>query len=92
MIYRRIFLGTALGGSVLLALPRPLPASQPMPMKITDIKFLRLRFPGRTPSKRNATIASGGGAPGMTPLEVYTDAGIVGRSIQQLPSSVPGDE
>ncbi len=81
MINRRVFLGTALGGSVLRPLARPLPASQPMPMKITDIRFLRLRFAGTTPRKRNATIASGGGAPGMTQLEVYTDAGIVGRSI-----------
>jgi L-alanine-DL-glutamate epimerase-like enolase superfamily enzyme len=53
-------------------------------MKITDIKFLRLRFPGTMPRKRNATIASGGGAPGMTQLEVHTDAGIVGRSIPSV--------
>jgi L-alanine-DL-glutamate epimerase-like enolase superfamily enzyme len=81
MMNRRIFLGTALGATALRALPRPVLASQPPPMKITDIKFLRMRFPGVTPRKRNATIASGGGAPGMTQLEVHTDAGIVGRSI-----------
>ena len=81
MMNRRIFLGTALGATTLRALPRPVSASQPPPMKITDIKFLRMRFPGVTPRKRNATIASGGGAPGMTQLEVHTDAGIVGRSI-----------
>ena len=78
---RRVFLGAALGATALRPVPRPLMASQPPPMKITDIKFLRLRFPGTTPRKRNATIASGGGAPGMTQLEIHTDAGIVGRSI-----------
>jgi len=78
---RRVFLGTALGVSAARALPHPVLASQVSPMKITDIKFLRLRYPGATPRKRNATIASGGGAPGMTQLEIYTDAGIVGRSI-----------
>ena len=78
---RRVFLGAALGATALRPVPRPLPESQAPPMKITDIKFLRLRFPGTTPRKRNATIASGGGAPGMTQLEIHTDAGIVGRSI-----------
>ncbi len=78
---RRAFLGTAVGVAGLGALPRAVQASQPPPMKITDIKFLRMRFPGTVPAKRNATIASGGGAPGMTQLEIYTDAGIVGRSI-----------
>jgi L-alanine-DL-glutamate epimerase-like enolase superfamily enzyme len=43
--------------------------------------FLRLRYPGRTPRKRNGTIESGGGAPGMSQLEIHTDAGIIGRSI-----------
>jgi len=33
------------------------------------------------PKIRNGTIASGGGPAGMTQLELYTDAGIVGRSI-----------
>jgi hypothetical protein len=73
--------GTTLGVTALRALSHPALASQPPPMKITDIKFLRLRYSGTTPRKRNATMASGGGAPGMTQLEIYTDAGIVGRSI-----------
>jgi len=85
---RRNFFSTALGASATLALPRPaLPASPP-PMKITDIKFLRLRYPGRTPRKRNSTIESGGGPPGMTQLELYTNAGIVGRSIPSGSSEI----
>ena len=78
---RRDFLRTVAGGSAVLALPRPaLPANPPV-IKITEVKFLRLRYPGKTPRKRNGTIASGGGAPGMTQLELHTDAGIIGRSI-----------
>ena len=73
---RRTFL-SALGAA---SLPLPLVAAPP-PIKITDIQFLRMRFPGKTPRKRNGTIESGGGAPGMTQVEVHTDAGIVGRSI-----------
>jgi L-alanine-DL-glutamate epimerase-like enolase superfamily enzyme len=78
---RRIFLGTALGAAGMRTLPRLALANQPPNIRITDIKFLHLRFPGTVPRKRNATIASGGGAPGMTQLELHTDAGIVGRSI-----------
>ena len=78
---RRNFLVAALGVTALRALPRPVSAGPPPSMKITDIKFLHMRFPGVTSPKRNATIASGGGAPGMTQLELYTDAGIVGRSL-----------
>ena len=50
-------------------------------MRITEVKFLRLRFPGKTARKRNAILWSGGGSPGMTQLEVHTDAGLIGRSI-----------
>jgi L-alanine-DL-glutamate epimerase-like enolase superfamily enzyme len=79
---RRNFLRTAFGASAALALPRPgLPFDSPPAIKITEVKFLRLRYPGRTPRKRNGTIESGGGSPGMTQLEIYTDAGIVGRSL-----------
>ena len=73
---RRTFL-SAFGAA---SLPLPLLAAPP-PIKITGIEFLRLRFPGKTPRKRNGTIESGGGAPGMTQVEVHTDAGIIGRSI-----------
>ena len=55
--------------------------SGPPKIRITDVKLLRLRFPGKTPRKRNSILWSGGGAPGMTQLEIHTDAGIVGRSI-----------
>jgi L-alanine-DL-glutamate epimerase-like enolase superfamily enzyme len=79
---RRDFLRTAFGASAALALPTPgFPLDSPPAIKITEVKFLRLRYPGRTPRKRNGTIESGGGAPGMTQLEIYTDAGIVGRSL-----------
>lgn len=78
---RRNFLGAALGVTAARALPQSVFASQAPPIKITDVKFLRLRFPGSTPRKRNGTIASGGSAPGMTQLEVHTDVGIIGRSI-----------
>jgi L-alanine-DL-glutamate epimerase-like enolase superfamily enzyme len=70
---RRDFLMTPL-------LASPLLANAPK-LKITEVKVLRLRFPGRTPLKRNSIIESGGGAPSMTQLEIHTDGGIVGRSI-----------
>lgn len=63
------------------ALPAVALPSSPPNVRITEIKFLRLRFPGKTPRKRNAIIESGGGPPGMTQLEIYTDQGIIGRSI-----------
>ena len=79
---RRSFLRNTLGATAALALPLPeFPFQNPPPIKITEIKFLRLRYPGKTPRKRNGTIESGGGAPGMTQMEIYTDAGIVGRSV-----------
>jgi L-alanine-DL-glutamate epimerase-like enolase superfamily enzyme len=78
---RRNFIHSALGASAAAALPEGAIPLSPAPIKITEIRFLRLRYPGRTPRKRNGTIESGGGAPGMTQLEIYTDAGIVGRSI-----------
>jgi len=49
-------------------------------MKITGVGQIRLQFPGKTPRMRNSIIESGGGAPGMNILEVYTDQGITGRS------------
>jgi len=74
-----VYAGAALASTSLW--PRPaLPASPPS-LRITDVKFLRLRFPGTTPRKRNAIIESGGGPPGMTQLEIHTDQGIIGRSI-----------
>ena len=79
---RREFFHRAIAASAALTLPATaLPLATPPPIKITGIKFLRLQYPGRTPRKRNGTIESGGGPPGMTQLEIYTDAGIVGRSL-----------
>ena len=78
---RRDFLRFSGGGSAALVLPNPALPAEPAPIRITELKFLRLRYPATTPRKRNGTIASGGGPAGMTQLELYTDAGIVGRSI-----------
>src|SRR2546422_11729581 len=84
-VNRRNFLKIGGGAPGLLASAISLPsgafAAPPANIRITDVKFLRLRFPGRTPRIRNAIIESGGGPPGMTQLELYTDQGIVGRSI-----------
>src|SRR5262249_53764538 len=80
-VNRRDFLSAVSGGCVALALSRPVLPSNPTPIRITEAKFLRLRYPGSVPRRRNATIESGGGAPGMTQLELHTDAGIIGRSI-----------
>lgn len=57
-------------------------------LKITDMKFLRLRYPGKTPVKWNSIIKSGGGSPGMTQLEIYTNEGIVGRSLPKAKSLI----
>ncbi len=84
-INRRDFLkaGPCAGGVLASAFSFPSTASPASPanIRITDAKFLRLRFPGRTPRIRNAIIEYGGGPPEMTQLEIYTDQGIVGRSI-----------
>ena len=78
---RRGFFRAAMGVPALAALARPALPAAPPNLRITGVKFLRLRFPGRTRPQRNSIIASGGGTPGMTQLELYTDGGIVGRSI-----------
>jgi len=57
-------------------------------LKITDIKSVKLQFPGKTPRKWNSIIVSGGGAPGMTYLELHTNQGIIGRSLPKGPSSM----
>ena len=65
----------------MIGVPAAATAASPPNIRITDVKFLRLRFPGRTARQRNAILWSGGGPPQMTQLEDYTDQGIVGRSI-----------
>ncbi len=80
---RRDFLRAGAGGALIsgLASAPSTVAATPPNIRITEIKFLRLRFPGRKPRIRNAIIESGGGPPEMAQLEVYTDQGIIGRSI-----------
>ncbi len=78
---RRQFLWTSLGTAAGLVLPRPALPGDPPDLKITGIGFLHLQFPGRTPRQRNSIIESGGGPPGMSQLEIYTDQGITGRSL-----------
>jgi D-galactarolactone cycloisomerase len=50
-------------------------------LKITEMKFLKLRYPDKTPVKWNSIIRSGGGYAGMTQLEIHTNEGIIGRSL-----------
>ena len=57
------------------------PVVDPDDLKITDLKLIRLKFPGVTPRKWNSIIVSGGGQHSMRYLEIYTNQGIVGRSI-----------
>jgi L-alanine-DL-glutamate epimerase-like enolase superfamily enzyme len=77
---RRQFLSLPIAGAAARLRLDALAANAPN-IRITGIGQLRLRFPGKTPVKRNSIIESGGGPPGMTQLELYTDAGITGRSI-----------
>ena len=50
-------------------------------LRITEMKILRLQFPGHIPLMRNAIVESGGGPPTMNLLEIHTNQGIIGRSI-----------
>lgn len=80
---RRTFL-QGLAGAAAAA---PVVANPPK-IKITGFGFLRLRFEETLPVKRNSIITSGGGRAGMTQLELYTDAGIVGRSLPKSASMI----
>ena len=64
--------------------------ANPPEIRITGFGFLRLRFDETTPVKRNSIITSGGGRAGMTQLELYTDAGIVGRSLPKASGLIEG--
>lgn len=57
-------------------------------LKITDIKYVRMQFPGTTPVRWNSIITSGGGPHEMAYLEVHTNQGIIGRSLPKGPSSI----
>ena len=82
---RRSFLKTSLTAPAAVSFSSILSSqtglAAPPAIKITDIRVIRLRFPGRTPRQWNAILSSGGGAPGMTILELHTDQNIVGRSL-----------
>jgi L-alanine-DL-glutamate epimerase-like enolase superfamily enzyme len=83
-VNRRSFFkaGLSAGGALATVVPRANAAPPaPGPIRITEVKYLRLKFPGKTPRKRNSIIENGGGTPGMTQLELHTDQGIIGRSI-----------
>jgi L-alanine-DL-glutamate epimerase-like enolase superfamily enzyme len=88
-VHRREFLTNALIGGGALALSNQAAMAQAVSrardtlqnLRITEMKLLRLRFPGKTPRKWNSIIVSGGGQPGMTQLEIHTNEGIVGRSL-----------
>jgi L-alanine-DL-glutamate epimerase-like enolase superfamily enzyme len=98
---RRNFLRTLAGGlggfAAVSWLPPSMPAfARPLEnlraafnyLKITELKFLKLQFPGKTPVKRNAIITSGGEAPSMKMLELHTNQGLIGRSLPKGPESV----
>jgi L-alanine-DL-glutamate epimerase-like enolase superfamily enzyme len=57
-------------------------------LRITDIQYVRMEFPGKTPVRWNSIIVSGGGPHKMEYLEVHTNQGIVGRSLPKGPSSI----
>ncbi len=57
-------------------------------LRITDIQYLELKFPGELPRKWNSIIHSGGGSPQMTQLELHTNQGIVGRSLPKGPRTL----
>lgn len=82
---RRSFLRSALAASACAPV-----IANPPEIRITGFGFLRLKFPGKLPRKRNSIIWSGGGQPGMTQLELYTDAGIVGRSLPKSSGLIAG--
>lgn len=57
-------------------------------LRITDIKYVRMKFPGTVPARWNSIVSSGGGPHKMNYLEVHTNQGIIGRSIPKGPSSM----
>ena len=80
---RRSFLHTGLAAGTAAGLASGVTShafAAPPKLTITEVKIVRLKFPGRTLRKRDAILWSGGGQPGMTLVEIYTDQGIVGRS------------
>ena len=56
-------------------------------IKITEIRFIDLEFPGKLPLQWNAIKKSGGGPPKDTIMEIHTDQGIVGTCRPKAPQS-----
>ena len=52
-------------------------------LRITEIKFMRLAFPGRTKHRWNSIIDSPSVQPDMNLVELHTNQGIVGRGIRK---------
>ena len=95
-IQRRCFMKKLLAGAAGIASASLLKSTSPLhseplqkaresmnDLKISDIKTLKLKFPGKTPVKWNSIVKSGGGAPSFKVLELYTNQGIIGRSISK---------
>ena len=57
-------------------------------IKVTELKTIRLEFPGHLPVQWNAIKKSGGGPPKDRILEIHTDQGIVGRVRPKGPHSL----
>ncbi len=57
-------------------------------LKITDIRYIRMRFPGNVPLMWNSIVSYGGGPHSMNLLEVHTNQGITGLSIPSGTSSL----
>ncbi|MBN2089891.1 mandelate racemase/muconate lactonizing enzyme family protein [candidate division KSB1 bacterium] len=84
------FCGTSLMSEAAQSAPSVLQEAQQKidNLKIVDLKYLRMEFPGTLPVKWNSIITSGGGAPSMTQMEIHTDQGIIGRSLPKGPKSI----
>ena len=57
-------------------------------IRLTEIRFIKLEFPGEIPVQWNAIKKSGGGQPKDTIMEIHTDAGIVGHARPKGPQSL----
>ena len=61
-------------------------------IRITDVSFIDLEFPGTVPLQWNAIKTSGGGPPRDRILELHTDQGITGRSRPKAPREIIAGE
>ena len=90
LLGRRATLKLAAAGAASVALPSLAGAVDDVvrTIRITDIRFIDLEFPGTLPVQWNAIKRYGGGPPTDRILELHTDAGIVGRSRPKGPREV----